>query len=140
LAAIWSVHVHHCYLVYLHDKSTVPRLQAVMEIIRSRDTSAGVVDVELEEVAEGTAEEEQAAAAAAAGDGAGPSGTGGSSSSSGQQLQNGAVGQQLNGTHEVDMPQQGQAPQQQQAAGTTAQAAAAGAEALADATAQKLAV
>jgi len=96
-----------------------------MEVIRSRDTSGGVVEVEIDDgAAEEVGDEEQAAAAAAE--------AGASSSTAGLQGTEPVSSEHANG-----LPQQ----QQQHASATAAAAAvAAAADALAESTAQHLSV
>jgi hypothetical protein len=117
--------------------AAVHHVQAVMEVIRSSDTSAGVVDVEVEEVEAEDGEEEEGDAAAATAAAATAAANTGSSSS---QQQNGTAHVQANGV-QPPPPQQDQPPpngQQQQAAST--QGTSQEADALAESAAEKLTV
>lgn len=120
--------------------------QAVMEIIRSHDTSAGVVDVELEDAAADEAAGEDDAHESA---GQPSSSSNSSSPAAAASQQNGAAEMQAsmsqgNGVQQQRQQQQIQPPPQQDAAGTgsssQAAAAAAAADALAVSAAQKLGV
>lgn len=102
-----------------------------MEVIRSCDTSAGVVDVEVEE---GEADEE------AGGEDADlqPAGQPSSDSSGVEQQQNGTG--PTNSLQQQARQQQSQQPSQEVPAGRSSTSEPAAADALADATAEKLAV